>query len=118
MPVRQRKAGTMAGVLYDGLRQLWAETAVMPVRQRKAGTTAGVQYEGLRHLWAETTLGRHTKDVTVLHNDIVDLIRVAGPKQSENGWTTNYRPLSDEDVCKGWVDLNRMVRNLPGMDAL
>ena len=24
-----------AGVPYDGLRQLWAETAVMPVRQRK-----------------------------------------------------------------------------------
>ena len=48
MPVRQRKAGTTAGVPYDGLRQLWAETAVMPVRQRKAGTTAGVPYEGLR----------------------------------------------------------------------
>ena len=35
MPVRQQKAGTMAGVPYDWLRQHWAETAVMPVRQRK-----------------------------------------------------------------------------------
>ena len=53
-------------------------------------------------------MGRHTKDVTVLHNDIVDLIRVAGPKQSGNGWTTNFRPLSDEEVCKGQVDLNTL----------
>ena len=28
------------------------------------------------------------------------------PKQSGNGWPTNYRPLSDRDVRKGWVDLS------------
>ena len=57
MPVRQRKACTTAGVPYEGLRQQWAETAVMPVRQRKAGTKAGVPYDGLRQLWAETAMG-------------------------------------------------------------
>ena len=28
------------------------------------------------------------------------------PKQSGNGWPTNYRPLSDEDVRQGGVDLS------------
>ena len=110
----------------------------------------------LRRQWVEMAVGRHTKEVTFLHNDMVDLIRFAGPsdlcfagsddhptedrttsselktilnsspeldqelglilttalqtapKQSGNEWPTNYRPLSDEDVCKGWVDLSTL----------
>ena len=106
----------------------------------------------LRRQWVEMAVGRHTKEVTFLQNDMVDLIMSAGPsdpcfaesddhptedrttsselktilnnspeldqelclilttalhtapKQPGNGWTTNYRPLSDEDVRKGWVD--------------
>ena len=50
MPVRQQKAGTMAGVPYDWLRQHWAETAVMPVRQLG-------WYDGRSSVqWAETAV--------------------------------------------------------------
>ena len=64
MPVRQRKAGTKAGVPYDELRQLWAETAVMPVRQlnwyngrssvRGAKTAVSWDGSGLKWLLADT----------------------------------------------------------------
>ena len=57
--------------------------------------------------WVEMAVGQHTKEVIILQNNMVDLImHHTAPKQSGNGFPTNYRPLSDEDVRKGWVDLS------------
>ena len=177
---RKKDAGTTAEGWYEGRSSVrWTETAMgwdssdagttVKLVQRQEFRTRGQDSSELRRQWVKMAVGQHTKEVTFLQNDMVDLILSAGPsdpcfeefddhptedrttssecktilnnspeldqelgwilttalhtapKQSGNGWPTNYR-LSVMRTCaktgSTWALGIRMVMNLTRMGAL